>query len=311
MSKSKKNNKLEYPIFKHFPDKKYGYQYPIVNLKNGILYGMYRDNINKDYKDFKPKNRKYKKIHTKTSKTCIVCDEKFENNKWVELHKTRRQTHRLCLDCAIGYLTPVFKTVKNNIRKNIRDNVGMFKCPGTYHSESRNACKTIIDLIKLKIPDEKLTMDLFRINYVVENINAYMCPNEDCGNIVDIDDGYRDKQILCIMCNTTWCKNCTTFPFHENKSCLEYECEMKNTENGKLIYELVQKGELKFCPQCKTPIKKGDGCNRMTCSQCKATWCWICKKLNIEYNHYNPKSNNKCNGKLWDGVDENGNYINI
>jgi len=259
--------------------------------------------------EYKTKNRKFVKLHKKTGSQCIVCDEKFENEKFVKLHKTRRQTHSLCINCAVGYLTPVFKIAKNNIRKNIRNNIGMFKCPGTYHSESRNACKTIIDLKKLKIPDENLSMDLFRINYVMDNEHAYMCPNEDCGNIVDVDKEYTDNQLLCIMCNTTWCKNCVIFPYHKDKSCLEYESEMKNTENGKLIWKLKQKGELKFCPQCKTPIKKGDGCNRITCSQCKASWCWLCDKLNIEYDHYNEKNTTKCVGKLWEGVDEFGNAL--
>ena len=30
------------------------------------------------------------------------------------------------------------------------------------------------------------------------------------------------------------------------------------------------------CPRCKTAIEKSDGCNKMTCFNCKAYFCYIC-----------------------------------
>lgn len=195
-----------------------------------------------------------------------------------------------------------------NIRKNIRTRVGTVKCPGAYHSESRNQCKKIIQLADINIPECEISLDLFRIKYVLSINNAYLCPEEKCGQVVEVDTDYPGNNLVCHGCQTTWCRQCLAIPYHVGKSCIELEIENKNTENGKFIWEMKRQGKLKFCPQCRSPCIKNNGCNKMICSQCNGKWCWLCLAINIDYDHYSDQVGT-CTGKLWQGVDENGNAI--
>jgi len=35
------------------------------------------------------------------------------------------------------------------------------------------------------------------------------------------------------------------------------------------------------CPSCRAPVNKNGGCNHMTCTRCKAKFCWACMRLDI------------------------------
>lgn len=243
------------------------------------------------------------KLHKKTGSVCMICDEPFE--KGILFHKTRRQTHILCLCCGIGYLKPLLEKATNNIRNNIRNNVDMIKCPGSINGLVRNQCNNTIQMGNIQVPECDISLDLFRLLYTIQSNKTFICPDMKCGQIVEVDDTYTDHTLVCNDCKTTWCRNCLVSPYHENKSCIEIEVENKNTDNGKLIWEMKQQGKLKFCPGCKAPCIKNNGCNKMICGACNVKWCWLCKDTNIDYNHYNSKYVGVCTGKLWQDVNLN------
>jgi hypothetical protein len=248
------------------------------------------------------KIKKNIKLHFKTSNCCLICEEQTTNG--FVLHKTRRQTHSMCNDCGVSYLTPLIKQATNNLRKNIRLNSSIIKCPGSINGEHRNICDKKVDIRSIKVSSSsELYTDIFRISFVLSNPNIYVCPNKDCGDIVETVEGEPNSSTTCQSCNTNWCKVCNVSPFHEGISCIEHEASQNNTENGKYIWNLKQEGVLKFCPMCRSPTLKRDGCNKMHCSICNVKWCWICKALAISYDHYNVNSKTPCSNRLWEGVD--------
>jgi hypothetical protein len=42
---------------------------------------------------------------------------------------------------------------------------------------------------------------------------------------------------------------------------------------------------VKRCPRCKIYTEKNEGCNHMTCTNCKYQWCWLCEG-EYKYGHY-------------------------
>ena len=252
-----------------------------------------------------------RKIHRRTSGACPVCTEEITKDG-ILLHKTRRQTHRLCLDCGTAYLTPLLKTLTNNLRQSIHHDCISVRCPGTYNGLVRNRCSCKIDVRSLSVPPAtKLATDIFRLAYVLENPDHHICLNSNCGEVVESMS--HSAVTECPSCNTTWCHRCLAQPFHEGMSCIEYEASEKNTDLGRFFSEKEAKGELKFCPQCRTPTEKvknskGEfvGCNKIACENCGAYWCWLCGALGIDYLHYNAKNPDGCASRLWEGVNVTG-----
>lgn len=237
---------------------------------------------------------------------CICCDELLLDN-YVFLHKTRRQRHALCNNCGVGYIKPKLDNIRqklcNGINFKIDDTI---VCPGTYHGNMRNQCKHKINIRDINIDNNSdLYTDLLRIIYVLNNPELCICPNKDCGNIVEA----IDNCVKCNNCNYNWCKWCYSIPYHDDINCVEYEYKNFSNENNSYILKLYKEGKLKFCPQCNaytTKDKDKDdndvGCNKITCIYCNINWCWLCGEKNIDYSHFNSMGNGSCSNKLWLGT---------
>jgi hypothetical protein len=250
-------------------------------------------------------HKRMSKIHNKTGRVCLVCDDETDLTA-ICMHRTRRQTHNLCLECAIGYLTPILESITRNLRQNIRYNVQYVDCPGSYHGAMRNRCKHKVDVCNIVLPPRcSLADDLFRITYVLSSNNAFICPETKCGAVIDVDPHFDDLKLRCRECRSTWCRQCAAHPYHDRKSCIEFEVENKASDNAQYIYEMSKKGLIKFCPQCKAATLKTTGCNKMRCQRCKCKWCWLCLQSGIDYDHFNKGNKDGCPDKLWQGTDTN------
>jgi hypothetical protein len=251
------------------------------------------------------------KDHKRSGNDCLICCEDISNDRCVFLHKTRRLTHRLCFNCCEGYLGPIFKQILNNLRNKIYNNVTCVICPSSYIGENRNMCNHSIEIKNLKIPQcLSIYLDFFKIMYLFNNHNAFLCMNSYCGEILEQDFYDRRCNIICPSCDYHWCKNCNISPYHVGKTCMEVQLANNTTDEAKYINTKINNGEIKLCPICSVPVekvKKQDGtsvgCNKIICTVCGGKWCWLCLTKNIDYDHFNINSNSRCGNKLWDGVE--------
>lgn len=247
------------------------------------------------------------KLHKLTNNVCLCCTEEIGHGKCVFLHKTRRQSHILCIDCAHGYISPIVEKATDNLRNGIfLTNMSTITCPGSYHGEKRNQCSCKIRLENLKVPeDTDLYTGIFRFLYALRTPNAEICKNKKCGNVVDLGE-WGETIVKCTECNTQWCRSCGVCPYHEGMTCLEYELREDKSQNALYLKEMNKKGELKLCPSCGVPscrVTTDDGrklgCNKMICGTCGVKWCWLCGASNIDYDHFNSLGKNPCSNKLW------------
>jgi hypothetical protein len=107
-----------------------------------------------------------------------------------------------------------------------------------------------------------------------------LCPIPDC-------EGYAEKKgkSKYVKCNFghEFCFECGSAP-HGKKKCEDMmDKEFEEWRSHKIV---------KRCPCCRMWTEKNEGCNHMTCVECKFQWCWLCQKP-YSSNHFYEGS---CNG---------------
>lgn len=247
------------------------------------------------------------KIHQISGSSCICCEEKLGTD-YVYLHKTRRQTHILCSECAEGYLLPILTQRIHNIKNGMGIINITVKCPGTYCGLARNKCTHMVNLYDVFVTYISDIMRSITTLLVLNNDpNLMLCPNYTCSSMFVKNTAC--KYLKCAKCLTEWCGYCMTQPYHKGMSCLEYKLLNSDSEDSKYMNELIREGKLKFCPVCKTATTKEKdihgydvGCNKISCTVCGEKWCWLCQEVGISYDHFNMESTNPCSSKLWEGV---------
>lgn len=154
------------------------------------------------------------------------------------------------------------------------------------------------------------------------------CPRKSCESPVVKEEDMEMGRcaacgfVFCILCNNTY-HGRAGCPI-TSKSIIEvreiylngtleerYEIERRYGKQRlqKLLDESYSEAWLarfsKKCPACKASIQKIDGCNKMTCFNCRRNFCWLCNSLlNNEdpYKHYNSEKA-QCYGKLFEGLE--------
>ena len=187
---------------------------------------------------------------------CLICSniltQEEVNNNFIGCF------HGFCDGCFCDYF-----------KEKINSNIIEIKCPE----------KNCNNMIPNYFIEEKLIKDIPLLskykNLIVKrqlqlDPNVKFCPYPNC-------DSYAIKKdtnsVSCIHNGHKFCFNCLNYWHDKGKCTIDIYNFYKKWKTSKKI---------KRCPRCKYLIEKNEGCNHITCFNCKYEWCWICK------NEYKP-----------------------
>ncbi|TDH73655.1 hypothetical protein CCR75_002325 [Bremia lactucae] len=110
-----------------------------------------------------------------------------------------------------------------------------------------------------------------------KNPSARWCPRPSCDELIICES--KDN-FTCPKCNTVGCFRCRGYSHRfwfcrgdVDKSYLAWEASVGNRK------------AVRACPHCQMRIWKNEGCNHMTCTQCRYEYCWVCEST-WDASHY-------------------------
>ena len=198
---------------------------------------------------------------------CHICGDSYPENEFIKYDKCKDS---YCLDCWLNYIKG---KIENGIVEKI--NCMNFNCKEIL---SKEFILSIIDKDKNLIT--KYNKFIKRLE-ILNDPNKKFCPYPECDSYAEQNNS-KNKIVLC--------KNGHKFCF----ICLKNHNEKTNCEEEiDNDFKIWMKNRIvKRCPKCKLWTEKNEGCNHMTCSQCRTQWCWLCGQL-YDINHF---SKGKCKG---------------
>jgi len=123
-------------------------------------------------------------------------------------------------------------------------------------------------------PDLLPKFESYQLRSFVE-MNGMMrwCPGPGCNRVAMSKSGFHGIA-TCDGCCTSFCLRCGSEP-HAPASCKELARWNEKCRNESETANWIL-ANTKPCPKCSSRIEKNNGCNHMTCQQCKYEFCWIC-----------------------------------
>ena len=95
------------------------------------------------------------------------------------------------------------------------------------------------------------------------------CTKPNCESYMRAEND-KVQMLKCPKCSTEVCFNCRDTWHGKDVTC--EEAMTKQLEG----WAEENKGNVSFCPMCRSKIEKNKGCNHMTCAYCEYEFCWAC-----------------------------------
>jgi len=158
-------------------------------------------------------------------------------------------------------------------------------------------CKQVIpaDFYATLLPRTADKIDEWVVaNFVQANPSLKFCPSANCDKVLEYATGGNGSSKVTCLCGYSFCFACGQED-HLPASCPVVKSWLSkcssDSENVNWILS-----NTKICPACKVSIEKNQGCNHMTCRNCRHEFCWLCKG--------NWSGHNACNQYAGDAATE-------
>ncbi|KAJ0399593.1 hypothetical protein ATCC90586_004764 [Pythium insidiosum] len=175
-----------------------------------------------------------------------------------ETHVKLACRHKFCTQCLLAYVEMKLKA------RQVEDDqwiCPVVECKATLHDDDIAAIGGSALLANYKktlqrIRDEK-------------DPDARWCPRPNCGELIMCDP--TERNFTCPKCDTKGCFRCRGNA-HRFWFCTRAE------DDSYLAWErgVGSRRAVRACPRCRIRIWKTEGCNHMTCTQCRHEYCWVC-----------------------------------
>jgi len=111
-------------------------------------------------------------------------------------------------------------------------------------------------------------------NFINFSKELRWCPAPNCDKVVRAGPCVTSVKCAPGGCGAAFCMKCGD-EAHQPASCDLLRKWQEKCQNESETANWIL-ANTKRCPKCQTRIEKNQGCNHMSCSQCKHEFCWMC-----------------------------------
>jgi ariadne-1 len=194
-------------------------------------------------------------------KSCLIC---FQDELTTEDMISMPCDHEYCRGCWRRFVEVMIGDGPTCIRTT---------CPAP-------SCSELVteDEVEQAAPDLLSKFESFQVRSFVElSSDSRWCPGPGCDRIAVCKHSISAHGVAvatCDKCSTRFCIRCGEEP-HAPITCRDLaKWNIKCKDESETANWIL--ANTKPCPKCSSRIEKNQGCNHMTCQQCKFEFCWIC-----------------------------------